>query len=158
VSLVLLGLTARELGGGRLAQVIALGAGLPVALVLSSMMQYTTPDYFAWMLMTFFTAKLLRTEDERWWLGVGAAIGIGVLSKYSIAFPVAGMVLGMLVLPSQRQHLRSGWFWAGVGVGFVVCAPNLIWLARHHFITLTMESFIHTRDVRMGRADGYYSD
>jgi hypothetical protein len=40
----------------------------------------------------------------------------------------------------------------------VVCAPNLIWLATHHFITLTMESTIHARDVRAGRAKGYFSD
>ncbi len=158
VSLVLMGLTARELGGGRLAQVLALAAGLPVALALSSMMQYTTPDFLAWTLMTFFTAKLLRTGDERWWVGVGAAAGFGVLSKYAIAFPVAGLMAGLILLPSQRRHLRSGWFWAGVGVGFAVCAPNLIWLARHHFITLTMESSIHARDVRQGRAEGYFTD
>ena len=39
-----------------------------------------------------------------------------------------------------------------------MAAPNLIWLARHHFITLQMEHFIHARDVRHGRAKGYFTD
>jgi hypothetical protein len=40
----------------------------------------------------------------------------------------------------------------------VIASPNLFWLATHHFLTLQMEHHIHLRDVRMGRAAGYYSD
>jgi 4-amino-4-deoxy-L-arabinose transferase-like glycosyltransferase len=85
-------------------------------------------------------------------------LGLGVLSKYAIAFPLAGLLAGIVLLPSQRRHLKSRWFWMGALLAFVIAAPNLVWLARHHFITLQMEHFIHLRDVRHGRADGYYTD
>jgi hypothetical protein len=158
VSLVLIGLIARVLGGGRAAQILALLCSLPVALALSSMLQYTTFDYLAWTLLALSTAKLLRSEDPRWWIAAGAAVGIGVLSKYSIAFPVVSLVAGVCLLPSQRHHLRSRWFWLGGLTALIVASPNLYWLATHHFLTVRMEQHIHLRDVRMGRAASYYSD
>lgn len=158
VSLVIVGLIARELGGRRPAQIIALFAAFPIALAFSSVLQYNTFDLLAWSLILLFMARLLRTGDERNWIGVGVGIGIGVLSKYSIAFPVASLLAGLLILPSQRRHLRTRWFWYGALTATIIAAPNLIWLASHHFITLQMEHFIHARDVRHGRADGYYRD
>ncbi len=158
ITLVLVGLTARELGGRRPAQLLALCAAFPLALVFSSVLQYNTPDLLAWSIIIFFTARLLRTQDERNWLGIGLGIGIGVLSKYSIAFPVFSMLAAIVLLPSTRPHLRNRFFRYGALVATIIAAPNLIWLATHHFITIQMEHFIHLRDVRHGRADGYYTD
>lgn len=158
VSLVLAGLMARELGGRRGAQVVALLLCLPIALAMSSLMQYVTFDMLAWSVLILSTAAVLRTGDERFWLGAGLGLGLGVLSKYAIAFPLVSLLAGMVLLPSQRRHLKSRWFWMGALVAVVVAAPNLIWLARHHFITLEMEHFIHVRDVRSGRAQGYFTD
>jgi 4-amino-4-deoxy-L-arabinose transferase-like glycosyltransferase len=158
VSLVIVGLITRELGGRRRAQIIALLAMFPIALAFSSVLQYNTFDLLAWLLIVYFVARLLRSGDERNWLGVGVGIGIGVLSKYSIAFPVASLLAGLVILPSQRHHLRTRWFWYGALIATVIAAPNLIWLASHHFTTVQMEQFIHARDVRHGRADGYYTD
>jgi 4-amino-4-deoxy-L-arabinose transferase-like glycosyltransferase len=156
--LVLVGLIARELGGRRPAQILALFAMLPIALTTSTLMQYSTFDMLSWSLMIFFTARVLRTGEERYWIGAGGAVGIGVLSKYSIAFPVISMIVVLALLPSQRRQLRSRWFWYGAAVAIIIAGPNLLWLVRHHFITLQMEHFIHGRDVRNGRADGYYTD
>jgi hypothetical protein len=158
VSLVLAGLIARELGGGRAAQVGALLLSVPLALTFSTVLQYNTFDLLAWSVLILSTAHVLRTGDERYWLGAGVGLGLGVLSKYAIAFPLVSLLAGIVLLPSQRRHLKSRWFWMGALVAAVIAAPNLIWLARHHFITLQMEHFIHLRDVRHGRADGYYTD
>jgi hypothetical protein len=158
ISLVIVGLIARELGGRKPAQVLTLLACLPVALSFSSVLQYNTFDYLANALLALFVAKLLRSGNPRWWIAIGAALGLGVLSKYTIAFPAAGLAAAVLLLPSQRPYLRSRWIYLGALMALLVASPNLLWLARHHFITLQMEHFIHLRDVRNGRADGYYSD
>jgi hypothetical protein len=164
LTLILVGLIARELGGRRPAQIVALFATLPVALAFSSVLQYNTFDLFAWTLAVLFTARVLRTSaaaknpDSRNWIGVGLAIGLGILSKYSIAFLVISLLAALAILPSQRHHFRSRWFWYGALAATAIASPNLLWLARHHFITLHMEHFIHARDVRHGRADGYYND
>jgi 4-amino-4-deoxy-L-arabinose transferase-like glycosyltransferase len=158
VSLVLAGLMARDLGGGRAAQVVALLLGIPLALTFSSVLQYNTFDLLAWSVLILSVAHLLRTGDERYWLGAGLGVGLGVLSKYAIAFPLVSLLAALIVLPSQRHHLKSRWFWLGALLATAIAAPNLLWLARHHFITLQMEHFIHARDVRHGRADGYFTD
>jgi len=157
-SLVLIGLLARQLGGRRAAQIIALLSAVAILLVVGALMQYVSFDYLAWTLVAFFTAMVLRTGNPRWWLAVGAAIGMGIESKYSIAFPVAGLLAGLAVLPSQRHHLRSRWLWLAAALALAIAAPHLIWEARHGFITIQMERFVHKRDVGEGRAAGYWSD
>ncbi len=158
ISLLLTGLIAHELGGRRAAQMLALAAAFPACLLLSSVLQYNTFDLLAWLTVSLFAARLLRTADLRNWLGIGLGIGIGVLSKYTIAFPAAGLLAAVLLLPSQRHALRSRWFWLGGLVATVIAAPNLLWLAQHHWITLQMEHSIHLRDIRLGRGNGFFLD
>jgi len=45
--------------------------------------------------------------------------------------------------------------WCGAAVGLLIFLPNLIWQVRQNFITLDFLRFIHARDVRLGRADGF---
>src|ERR1035441_4997243 len=69
-AIVVTGLMARELGGGRLAQgTAALAVALsPLPLFEGTEFQYTTFDYLWWVLIAYFTIRLLRTENPRWWL------------------------------------------------------------------------------------------
>jgi hypothetical protein len=157
-TLVLVGLTARELGARRAAQLLTVLVVFPLALTFSTVLQYTTTDCFAWAITILFTARVLRTGSGRNWIGVGVGIGLGVLSKYSIAFPLISLLAALALMPSQRHHLRSRWFWYGALAATLIAAPNLLWLATHHFITLQMEHFIHARDIRQGRADHFYTD
>ena len=125
LAIVVTGLMARELGGGRLAQVTAAlvvaTSGLPV--FEGTEFQYSTFDYLWWVLIAYFVIRLLKTEDPRWWMAIGAAIGLGLLTKYTICFFIAGILGGML-LTSARRYFLSGWFWGGVGVALLIFLPN----------------------------------
>ena len=83
-AIVVTGLMAKELGGARLAQVTAALAVAfsPLPLFEGTEFQYTTFDYLWWVLIAYFTVRLLKSEDPRWWLAIGAAIGLGLLTKY----------------------------------------------------------------------------
>src|SRR5215471_21259332 len=91
VAIVLTGLMARELGGGRGAQLFAACGVAPMVIATGTLMQYASFDYLAWAAVAFFMARLCRTSDPRWWLAVGASIGFGMLSKYSMVFLVSGV-------------------------------------------------------------------
>jgi len=158
-AIVVTGLMARELGGQRLAQVTAaLTIALsPLPLFEGTEFQYTTFDYLWWVLIAFFTIRLLRTGDARWWLAIGAAIGMGLETKYAISFFIAGLLAG-LVLSEARRFLKSPWFYAGVGLALLMFLPNLLWLVRHDFISYRFLQHIHVRDVGEGRADGFLFD
>jgi hypothetical protein len=156
---VVAGLMARELGGGRLAQVTtALAVALStLALFEGTEFQYTTFDNLWWVLIAYFVIRLLKTENPRWWLAIGATLGLGFQTKYTIGFFLCG-VLGGVLLTRARHYLLSGWFWAGMALGFAICAPNLIWQVRHDFISLHFLQHIHRRDVGQGRANGFFRD
>jgi len=153
------GLMARELGGGRLAQVTAAlcVALAPLAMFEATEFQYSTFDYLWWVLIAYFAIRMLRSDDPRWCVAVGAVVGLGLMTKYTMAFYVAG-ILGGLVLTSARKFLASKWFWIGIGIALVICLPNVIWQVRHDFISLHFLRHIHARDVRQGRADGFLKD
>jgi 4-amino-4-deoxy-L-arabinose transferase-like glycosyltransferase len=105
------------------------------------------------VLAAWVTIRLLRSEDHRWWLALGAVVGLGMMTKYTMAFLLAGIVLGLVL--TRPRWLLNKWLWCGAAVVLLIFLPNLIWQVRQNFITLDFLRFIHARDVRLGRADGF---
>jgi len=155
--IVVSGLMARDLGGGRLAQITtALAVALsPLPIFEATEFQYTSFAMLWWVLVCWFTIRLLKSENPRWWLAIGTAIGLGLLTKYSIVFFIAGLLVG-LVLTRARRYFVSLWFWAGVAIAFLLFLPNLLWLAHHDWISYQFLQHIHARDMGIGRARGYW--
>ena len=112
-AMVLTGLMARELGGHRVAQLVAAAAAIPFCLGGGALMQYVSFDYLCWVLTAYFVVGLLKSDDPRWWITIGSAIGLGMLSKYTMVFFVAGLTAGVL-LTDARRHLASKWLWLGI--------------------------------------------
>jgi hypothetical protein len=154
--IVVSGLMARDLGGGRVAQAFtAFAVGLsPVPVFEATEFQYSSFDLLWWVLIAWFTIRLLKDEDPRWWLAIGAAVGLGLETKYAIVFYIAGILAGV-ALTGARKYLLSVWFWAGIAVALVIFAPNFAWLVRHDFVSYKFLQHIHARDVAIGRAEGF---
>ena len=155
-AIVLAGLMAKELGGARFAQVTAaLAVALsPLPLFQGTEFQYSSFDLLWWVLIAYLTIRLLKSDNPRWWLAIGAVVGVGLLTKYSIAFYVAGILTGLVLTPARR-FLRTRSFWAGIALALLIFLPNLLWLARHNFISYHFLQHIHARDVGEGRANGF---
>ncbi|MBZ5683373.1 MAG: glycosyltransferase family 39 protein [Acidobacteriia bacterium] len=174
VVVVLSGLLARELGGSRKAQVLtALAVAIvPIVTIQTSVLQYVSFDYLWCVLLTYLLLRLLNSgdinsdalneNDPRWWFAIGAVIGLGMMTKYTMAFFTAGLVGGLLLTGAFekriRRHLLSPWLWAGVAVSLLIFLPNLIWQIRHSFISLDFLRHIHARDVRWGRTRGFFPE
>jgi 4-amino-4-deoxy-L-arabinose transferase-like glycosyltransferase len=154
--MVLAGLMARELGGTRWAQVAtALAVTIaPVSLIQGALFQYVSFDYLWWVLAAYLTLRLLKSDDPRWWLGIGAVLGLGMMTKLTMGIFVAGVAGGAL-LTRARRYLASPWLWGGVALSLLIFAPNLIWQTQHDFISLQFLSSIHARDVAIGRTQGF---
>jgi hypothetical protein len=155
----LAGWMARDFGGKRPAQVMAALAAYigPAALMSGTLVTYLAFDFLWWVLLAFFTVRLLATGDQHYWLGIGAAIGLGMLTKYTIAFFVAGLVVAILSTQTRR-NLLSRWLWVGAGLASLIFLPNLVWQVQHHFISLDFLTAIHARDISWGRTDGFLID
>ncbi len=155
-AMVVAGLIARELGGGRRELVLtAVAVGVsPVSLAQGAVFQYVSFDYLWGVAVTYLLVKLLKSEDPRWWLAIGAMLGLGMETRYTMGFLALGIVGGVL-LTSARRFLLNKWLWSGVGLSVLIFLPNLIWQAQHQFISLDCLAHIHARDVRQGRTDGF---
>jgi 4-amino-4-deoxy-L-arabinose transferase-like glycosyltransferase len=153
------GLMARDLGGGRLAQLFAaIAVGLsPAPMANATMFQYSSFDMLWWVLVAWSVIRLLCDDDPRWWVAIGLFAGLGLQTKYSIAFELLG-VLADVLLTDARRYLTSRWLWIGGAVALLAFAPNLIWLVSHDFISYRFLQSIHARDVNEGRADGFLRD
>ena len=148
---VLAGLMARAMGGGRrsmLVAAVAAGIAGPICFA-GSFLSYMSFDVLWWVLVAWATTRLLETEDARWWIAIGAGMGLGLLTKYTIVFFAVGLLGGMLLTPNRR-YFRSGWFWCGVGVALVMALPVIVWQSQHQFVALAWMQSIHARDVSRG--------
>jgi 4-amino-4-deoxy-L-arabinose transferase-like glycosyltransferase len=156
---VLAGLMARELGGSRGAQILAAVsvAVSPFALTQAAVMQYVSFDYLWGVLATYFLVRLLKSGDPRWWVAIGVTLGLGMETRYTMGFLALGIVAAVLLTPARR-YLLGKWLWIGVALSLLIFLPNLIWQARHGFISLDFLRHLHARDLRQGRYHGFYRE
>jgi hypothetical protein len=66
-----------------------------------------------------------RARDARDWLVLGAAGGLGLLTKFSIAFFAAGVLAGVLATPLRRR-LRTPAPWAAAALALALGAPSVV--------------------------------
>ncbi|MGM1065649.1 glycosyltransferase family 39 protein [Saccharothrix sp. Mg75] len=142
-TVLFVGLTAREMGGGARAQILAVLAAAvsgPV-LVPGHMLHTTTIDICLSAALAWLAVRVVRTGDRRLLLVAGAVLGVGLLNKYQVAVVAAGMVVG-LALVGPRAVLRGPWLPAGALLALLVWSPNLLWQFEHGWPQLEMAGVI----------------
>ncbi|MBI4090830.1 MAG: glycosyltransferase family 39 protein [Candidatus Komeilibacteria bacterium] len=76
------------------------------------------------MMLTVYC--FLRAEKEpRWYLATGAALGLGLLSKYTIGFLV--LPLGIAMLVWRRTDFKRWQLYAGALILLAFCSPFIIY-------------------------------
>lgn len=123
---ILAALICRALGGRRLEQSFAACAVLAAPLFLRSatLFQPVVFEQLWWSIAVLALAKLLAGRDRRWWLAVGLGVGLGALTKASVAFFGAGLLVAILLSPLRRD-LRSRWPWLALVVAGVLAVPSI---------------------------------
>ena len=120
-------LFARELGGGRRAQVLAAiaVAASPLFLRAAGLFQPVVFDQLVWTVALFALARLCWRPDGRWWLALGLALGVGLLVKFSIAFIGLAIVVGILAT-RLRRSLLGPWPWVALVLALAIGSPSLV--------------------------------
>jgi hypothetical protein len=142
-TVLLTGLLARELGGGRFAQSLAALAVLvaPGFLATDSLLSMNAYEPLFWIGCALLVVRIVRTGNQRLWLWFGVLAGIGLLNKHSMLIFGFGLIVGLLATP-QRSVFRSPWLWFGGLLAFLVFLPNLLWNIQHHFPFIELQENI----------------
>jgi Dolichyl-phosphate-mannose-protein mannosyltransferase len=118
-------------------------ASLPGASVAAWIVSTDSPLLLCWAaaLYAFIRAREAGSSGWgwSWWLAVGAAAGFGLLSKYAMAYWLVSALALVLLVKSERRHLKL--LLMADGIAFLIYSPNLWWNWHNGFV-----SYHHTAD------------
>lgn len=142
LSVVVVALVCRELGGGRGAQALAAWgyAFAAMPMMLGHVLLTSTLDL---LLLALLVLAMLRAtsgspgEQGRWWVAAGLVAGLATYNRLLVVVVGGGLLLGIAVL-GPRQSFRSPSAWAGALVAVGVALPNLAYQATHDWPQLSM--------------------
>ena len=115
---------------------------IPLVSALGLAVSTDAPLLFCWALAML--ALLRALDQDRWrdWLLLGAAVGLGVMAKYTMAAFAASAVLYLLADPQRRRAFLHPGLWLAVATASLIVLPNIVWNLQHDFPTLR-----HTADI-----------
>jgi 4-amino-4-deoxy-L-arabinose transferase-like glycosyltransferase len=133
----------RPYADGRIAALAGLlWITLPGVFLSSSLMTTDAPLLFFWTAALFFLLRFIAQARLGDAAATGAAIGLGLLSKYAMIYFPIGLAAAALFDPSTRKKLATPRAALAIAApALIVFAPNLAWNAAHEFQTIA-----HTAD------------
>jgi len=148
-------LLAKELGGGRYAQLLtAIAVGMaPIYLLLGSILSTSAFEPLTWTLLIYLTICIInrssqngdgptgtsRDRNKQLFVLAGLIVTLGLYAKFSIAFCVLALLFSLLlahVMSPRKQHpqlriLASPWFAIAAILCVVLISPILLWQWHH---------------------------
>ncbi len=124
-----------KLGGGKLALwllffVFVFGAWLRMFFLF----QPNAPEIFFSALMAYGLLRFVQTSKTQYLYAFGIAVGLGMLTKYTIAFWTVSLLAGLLF--TDRKVFLNKHLYYALGAGFLIFLPNFVWQWTHDFPVL----------------------
>ena len=113
---------------------------LPFCFCSGFLMTPDAPLTAAWAATLFFLERALIAGRVSAWWGAGISVGLGLVSKYTIAMLMPAALVFMLIDQDARRWLRH---WAPYAAGLLALAlftPVIIWNARHEWISFAFQT------------------
>lgn len=153
LSVLVVVLITRELGGGRTAQALCAWsyAFAATPLLMGHVLLTTSVDLVVWPLVCLFVIRVVRREQPRWWLAVGVTVGLSTYNKLLLTLLLVALAAGLLVA-GPRRVLWTGWLALAAAVALVIASPNLLYQATHSWPQLTMSRALSENNAGSVRA------
>ena len=135
-------LLGRKMFSSQVGMFAALGYALMPGVILSSGIISTDGILLPFFSIALFALWNLREgADWRYAIVLGAAIGIGFLSKYAMLYFVIGVGLAVVIDAPTRKAVLTGRGLIALGIASAIFAPHMVWNANNGFQTV-----VHTAD------------
>jgi 4-amino-4-deoxy-L-arabinose transferase-like glycosyltransferase len=138
IMVILAVLIARELQGGKFAQIFAaIGMViLPLNLRAFYMFQPVFLDIFFWTLIFLLVLRFINTRKDLYLYLTGIATGFAFLNKYLILLQLFA-IISVFIFTLNREIFRRRSFWISLGIAFIIALPNITWQVIHDFPAVT---------------------
>ena len=101
-----------------------------------------TPLLYFWILTLHFFLKFIQTRERKWWFWMGLALGLGMVSKYTMIAIVPALFTALLLKKDLRRYLITPYPYLMLLIMLIVFSPVILWNAQHHWASFGFQ-FTH---------------
>ncbi len=112
---------------------------LPIYVFVGFMMTPDAPLYAAWAGSLYFLERALLAKRRIAWYGMGICVGLGMLSKYTIALLGPATLVFILIHRDSRRWLLSFHPYLAAAMAAVLFSPVIIWNAQHDWASFQFQ-------------------
>lgn len=140
-SFLLIYLLAKDLyDDERLAsRAMVISLGLPVLSAAGVLMTPDAPLLFFHLLAVWGFVRAAKRKSLGWWMLVGIAMGLALLSKLTALLTLGSLVLVLLTISSYRRWLKRWEPYAALMLSILFLSPFLIWNAENGWISFVSQ-------------------
>lgn len=102
---------------------------LPFFFGIGMLMTPDAPLTAAWAGALYFLERALIGNREKAWLGAGMCIGLGMLSKYTIALLGPAAIVFLIIHPGSRRWFFTKWPYLCAILAAALFSPVIVWNA-----------------------------
>ena len=133
-------LTARLYGRKAGETTVLLVQLLPFFFMSGWIMTPDAPLTACWAGTLYFLVRVFFDERAGAWPGVGVCLGIGLLSKYTIALLGPAALLFLWLDQPSRRWFRHPAAYGGALLAVAVFSPVIVWNFAHHWASFAFQS------------------
>jgi len=126
---------------------VLLFAVLPFFFAIGLLMMPDAPLTAAWAGTLYFLERALLAQRPKAWLGVGVCMGLGMLSKYSLALLGPATLVFLLLDAKSRRWFWSPWPYLAAAIAAVLFSPVIVWNAAHDWASFAFQSTKRLNDL-----------
>jgi len=133
--------SARELYDKKSAWIAVLIMQLiPAAFLSGFFMTPDTPLMACWAATLYFLQRALLGGHAKAWWGVGIALGLGLVSKYTVGVLAPATLCFLILDAPSRRWLRRPLPYIALILALVIFSPVIVWNAQHDWASFAFQT------------------
>ena len=113
---------------------------MPVFFIFGFVMTPDAPLIACWAGVLFFARRAIVAGDQKSWIGIGALLGCGLFSKYTIALLVPALFIVLLSDRAARHWLLKPKPYVAALLALLVFSPVIIWNMEHDWASFLFQT------------------
>lgn len=127
-------------GRERALETLLLLAVLPIFFGTGLLMTPDAPLVTCWAASMYFLHRALVKGQKHSWIGAGIFLGIGLVSKYTIALLGPAVIIYMIFEPRARKWFTSPYPYLAAALALLIFSPVIYWNIEHGWASFLFQT------------------